>query len=99
MGGCVRSSWDEVNEIVAASTCTGSQTRAARTGVVGSSPVPAMPMVKYAAGARYLSCSGGACLGFHDCSRDLPPSSPQVWGEQTDVPESADWYNSRYIIA
>ena len=30
---------------------------------------------------------------------DLPPSSPQTWGEQTDVPESADWYNSRYIIA
>ncbi|WP_139111681.1 molybdopterin-dependent oxidoreductase, partial [Acidithiobacillus thiooxidans] len=28
----------------------------------------------------------------------LPPSSPQVWGEQTDVPESADWYNSTYII-
>nr|HMO48917.1 nitrate reductase subunit alpha [Rubrivivax sp.] len=25
--------------------------------------------------------------------------SPQVWGEQTDVPESADWYNSNYIIA
>ena len=22
-----------------------------------------------------------------------------VWGEQTDVPESADWYNSNYIIA
>ena len=22
-----------------------------------------------------------------------------MWGEQTDVPESADWYNSRYIIA
>jgi nitrate reductase alpha subunit len=22
-----------------------------------------------------------------------------VWGEQTDVPESADWYNSTYIIA
>ena len=21
------------------------------------------------------------------------------WGEQTDVPESADWYNSSYIIA
>ena len=25
--------------------------------------------------------------------------SPQVWGEQTDVPESADWYNTSYIIA
>ena len=27
-----------------------------------------------------------------------PPASPQIWGEQTDVPESADWYNSNYII-
>ncbi|MGV8690938.1 molybdopterin-dependent oxidoreductase, partial [Pseudomonas aeruginosa] len=27
------------------------------------------------------------------------PASPQIWGEQTDVPESADWYNSSYIIA
>ncbi|EHC68971.1 hypothetical protein LTSEMIN_2402, partial [Salmonella enterica subsp. enterica serovar Minnesota str. A4-603] len=24
---------------------------------------------------------------------------PQQAGEQTDVPESADWYNSSYIIA
>ena len=24
--------------------------------------------------------------------------SPQIWGEQTDVPESADWYNSTYIM-
>src|SRR5262249_10184717 len=29
---------------------------------------------------------------------DLPPSSPQTWGEQTDVPESADWYNSGFLI-
>ncbi|MCK5729387.1 MAG: nitrate reductase subunit alpha, partial [Methylococcales bacterium] len=26
------------------------------------------------------------------------PASPQTWGEQTDVPESADWYNSTYLI-
>lgn len=26
------------------------------------------------------------------------PASPQVWGEQTDVPESGDWYNSKYFI-
>ena len=56
-------------------------------------------MVSYAAGARYLSLLGGACLSFYDWYCDLPPASPQVWGEQTDVPESADWYNSRYIIA
>ena len=30
---------------------------------------------------------------------DLPPASPQIWGEQTDVPESADWFNSSFIIA
>ncbi|MDO9611321.1 MAG: molybdopterin-dependent oxidoreductase, partial [Serpentinimonas sp.] len=36
---------------------------------------------------------------FYDWYCDLPPASPQVWGEQTDVPESADWYNSGFIIA
>ncbi|MDA0785569.1 MAG: nitrate reductase subunit alpha, partial [Proteobacteria bacterium] len=29
---------------------------------------------------------------------DLPPASPQTWGEQTDVPESADWYNSGFLM-
>jgi nitrate reductase / nitrite oxidoreductase, alpha subunit len=38
-------------------------------------------------------------MSFYDWYCDLPPASPQVWGEQTDVPESADWYNSTYIIA
>jgi nitrate reductase alpha subunit len=38
-------------------------------------------------------------MSFYDWYCDLPPSSPQTWGEQTDVPESADWYNSSYIIA
>jgi nitrate reductase alpha subunit len=98
LGGFVRSSWDEVNEIIAASNLhTVKQHGPDR--VIGFSPIPAMSMVSYAAGARYLSLLGGACLSFYDWYCDLPPSSPQVWGEQTDVPESADWYNSRYIIA
>jgi nitrate reductase alpha subunit len=58
-----------------------------------------MSMVSYASGARYLSLIGGSLLSFYDWYCDLPPSSPQTWGEQTDVPESADWYNSGYIIA
>jgi nitrate reductase alpha subunit len=58
-----------------------------------------MSMVSYASGARYLSLIGGTLLSFYDWYCDLPPSSPQTWGEQTDVPESADWYNSSYIIA
>jgi nitrate reductase / nitrite oxidoreductase, alpha subunit len=58
-----------------------------------------MSMVSYAAGSRYLSLIGGVCMSFYDWYCDLPPSSPQIWGEQTDVPESADWYNSSFIIA
>jgi nitrate reductase alpha subunit len=97
-GGFVRSSWDEVNEIIAASnTYTIKQYGPDR--VIGFSPIPAMSMVSYAAGARYLSLIGGACLSFYDWYCDLPPASPMTWGEQTDVPESADWYNSNYVIA
>ena len=55
-------------------------------------------MVSYAAGARYLSLIGGVCLSFYDWYCDLPASSPQTWGEQTDVPESADWYNSTFLM-
>ena len=98
MGGFVRVEWDEANELIAASNLyTVRQYGPDR--VVGFSPIPAMSMVSYAAGARYLSLLGGACLSFYDWYCDLPPASPQIWGEQTDVPESADWYNSRYIIA
>ncbi len=98
MGGFVRSSWDEVNEIVAAANVYTIK-KYGPDRVVGFSPIPAMSMVSYAAGSRYLSLIGGVSLSFYDWYCDLPPSSPQTWGEQTDVPESADWYNSTYLIA
>ncbi|WP_439112606.1 nitrate reductase subunit alpha [Hydrogenophaga sp.] len=98
MGGFVRSSWDEVNQLIAAANVyTIKQHGADR--IIGFSPIPAMSMVSYAAGSRYLSLIGGVCMSFYDWYCDLPPASPQVWGEQTDVPESADWYNSSFIIA
>lgn len=98
LGGFVRAHWDEVNEIIAASNIYTAKTYGPDR-ISGFSPIPAMSMVSYAAGSRYLSLIGGNCLSFYDWYCDLPPSSPQVWGEQTDVPESADWYNSAYIIA
>ena len=98
LGGFVRSSWDEVNEIVAAANVYTIK-KYGPDRVIGFSPIPAMSMVSYAAGSRYLSLIGGVCMSFYDWYCDLPPSSPQIWGEQTDVPESADWYNSSYIIA
>jgi len=98
LGGFVRSSWEEVNEIIAAANIyTAKQYGPDR--IIGFSPIPAMSMVSYAAGSRYLSLIGGVCMSFYDWYCDLPPASPQTWGEQTDVPESADWYNSTYLIA
>ncbi|USG62519.1 nitrate reductase subunit alpha [Sneathiella marina] len=98
LGGFVRADWEEVNEIIAAANIyTAKEYGPDR--VIGFSPIPAMSMVSYAAGSRYLSLIGGVCMSFYDWYCDLPPSSPQTWGEQTDVPESADWYNSGYIIA
>lgn len=98
MGGFIRASWDEVNELVAASNIYTIK-KYGPDRVCGFSPIPAMSMVSYAAGTRYLSLIGGTCVSFYDWYCDLPPSSPQTWGEQTDVPESADWYNSSYTIA
>ncbi len=96
-GGFVRSTWDEVNEIIAAANAYTVKTHGPDR-VIGFSPIPAMSMVSYAAGSRYLSLLGGTCMSFYDWYCDLPPSSPQTWGEQTDVPESADWYNAGFII-
>ncbi|MCY4541670.1 MAG: nitrate reductase subunit alpha [Rhodobacteraceae bacterium] len=97
LGGFVRADWDEINEIVAAANAYTIR-RYGPDRVVGFSPIPAMSMVSYAAGSRYLSLLGGICMSFYDWYCDLPPSSPQTWGEQTDVPESADWYNSGFLI-
>ncbi|MEW5710258.1 MAG: nitrate reductase subunit alpha [Pseudomonadota bacterium] len=98
LGGFVRATWDEVNEIIAAANVYTIKTYGPDR-VIGFSPIPAMSMVSYAAGSRYLSLIGGVCMSFYDWYCDLPPSSPQTWGEQTDVPESADWYNATYLIA
>jgi nitrate reductase alpha subunit len=96
-GGFVRASWDVATEIVAAANAYTAKTYGPDR-VFGFSPIPAMSMVSYAAGSRYLSLLGGTCMSFYDWYCDLPPSSPQTWGEQTDVPESADWYNAGYLI-
>ena len=97
LGGFVRAKWDEANEIIAAANALTIK-KYGPDRVVGFSPIPAMSMVSYAAGTRYLSLIGGVALSFYDWYCDLPPASPQVWGEQTDVPESADWYNSTYLM-
>lgn len=96
-GGLIRSSWDEVSELIAASLIYTIKTQGPDR-IAGFSPIPAMSQVSYAGGSRFLSLLGGTILSFYDWYADLPPASPQIWGEQTDVPESADWYNAKYFI-
>jgi len=97
LGGFVRASWEETKEIIAAANVHTIK-KYGPDRIFGFSPIPAMSQISYASGARYLSLIGGACGSFYDWYCDLPAASPQTWGEQTDVPESADWYNSTYII-
>ena len=55
-------------------------------------------MVSHAAGARFVTLIGGSMLSFYDWYADLPVASPQVFGDQTDVPESGDWWDAGYLI-
>ena len=95
-GGFRRASWDEVNELIAAANIHTVQ-QYGPDRLVGFSPIPAMSMASYASGARFLGLMGGTVLSFYDWYCDLPPASPEIWGEQTDVAESADWFHSKFI--
>ncbi|MGW8222877.1 MAG: nitrate reductase subunit alpha [Syntrophobacteria bacterium] len=96
-GGLVRVTWDEAATLIAASTVHTIK-KYGPERVFGFTPIPAMSMVCYSSGARFLSLIGASLISFYDWYCDLPPASPQIWGEQTDVPESADWYESSYMI-
>jgi nitrate reductase / nitrite oxidoreductase, alpha subunit len=96
-GGFVRATWPEVGELVAAAHVATIKDYGPDR-VVGFSPIPAMSQVSYTAGTRFLSMIGGTILSFYDWYADMPIASPQVFGDQTDVPESGDWWNSSYLI-
>ncbi|HSN42843.1 MAG TPA: nitrate reductase subunit alpha [Propionibacteriaceae bacterium] len=96
-GGLVRASWDEAVELIAAAQ-TYTIKRWGPDRIAGFSPIPAMSMVSHASGARYTSLIGGCMLSFYDWYADLPVASPQVFGDQTDVPESGDWWDAGYLI-
>ena len=58
-GGFVRSHWDEVSELIAAAHVHTIKTYGPDR-VVGFSPIPAMSMVSYSAGTRFLSVEEAA---------------------------------------
>ncbi len=95
-GGFRRVDWDTAVELIAAA-CIYTIRKYGPDRIAGFSPIPAMSMISYAAGARMLQLMGGVSLSFYDWYCDLPPASPETWGEQTDVHESADWYNAKLL--
>ena len=96
-GGLIRVSWEEATEIIAAAYVhTIKQFGPDR--IAGFSVIPAMSMISYGAGSRFHELIGATMLSFYDWYADLPPASPQVFGDQTDVPESGDWFNAQYLI-
>jgi nitrate reductase alpha subunit len=96
-GGLVRATWDEALELVAAAYVHTIQ-KWGPDRVAGFSPIPAMSMVSHASGARFTHLVGGSMLSFYDWYADLPVASPQVFGDQTDVPESGDWWDAGYLV-
>jgi nitrate reductase alpha subunit len=96
-GGLARVSWGEATEMIAAAHVHTIKTYGPDR-VAGFSPIPAMSMVSYAAGSRFFELIGAPMTSFYDWYADLPVASPQVFGDQTDVPESGDWWDATYLM-
>lgn len=96
-GGLVRVSWDEAIEMAAAAHVHTIKTYGPDR-CAGFSPIPAMSMVSHCVGTRFIQLIGGVMTSFYDWYADLPVASPQVFGDQTDVPESGDWWDAGYLM-
>src|SRR5215470_12681206 len=96
-GGLVRVSWQEAVDMVAAAHVHTIKTHGPDR-CTGFSPIPAMSIVSHCVGTRFIQLIGGVMTSFYDWYADLPVASPQVFGDQTDVPESGDWWDATYLV-
>lgn len=93
--GWRRATWDLATEIWAAAIIHTIK-RYGPDHLASFSPIPAMSMVSFLSGHRLCNLLGGTMLSFYEWYHDLPHIMPMMWGDQTDVHESADWYQSTY---
>ncbi|MBM7369319.1 nitrate reductase subunit alpha [Gordonia hydrophobica] len=96
-GGLVRVTWEEATEMAAAAHVHTIKTYGPDR-CAGFSPIPAMSIVSHCVGTRFIQLIGGVMTSFYDWYADLPVASPQVFGDQTDVPESGDWWDASYLM-
>ena len=64
-GGLRRTDWDTCLELIAAS-CVQTTQDHGPDRITGFSPIPAMSMISYEAGSRFLQLMGGVSLSFYD---------------------------------
>lgn len=95
--GWRRGTWDEATEIIAAAKIYTIK-KYGPDHLASFSPIPAMSMVSFLSGHRLSNLMGGTMLSFYEWYHDLPHIMPMIWGDQTDVHEAADWYQSAYWI-
>ena len=96
-GGFRRYNWEEAAELITSAHIYTIK-KYGPDRIISFTVIPAMSQISYASGARYHQLIGGVSMSFYDYYTDLPPSSPEIWGEQTDVAEGADWHNSGYVV-
>jgi nitrate reductase alpha subunit len=77
-GGFVRATWDQAATMIAAGLIHTIK-KYGPDRIFGFSPIPAMSMVCYASGSRFLSLIGASMISFYDWYCDLPPIE---WGER-----------------
>jgi complex iron-sulfur molybdoenzyme family reductase subunit alpha len=92
-----RASWDEALSLIAGAVVKAIDQHGPDT-VTFFAAIPAKHHLTLAGGFRLANLIGGVVCSFYDWYCDLPPGEPMTWGVQTDACESADWFNSKYII-
>jgi nitrate reductase alpha subunit len=92
-----RASWDEALEQIAEKLIDNIYNYGPDTNSFFT-VIPAMSPVSFASGVRMAHYLGGVVCSFYDWYCDLPPGQPITWGVQTDTCETADWFNSKYIV-
>lgn len=92
-----RASWEEVYAVIA-DHLEDTIVNSGPDAITFFAAIPAKHHLTLAGGFRFANLIGGVVCSFYDWYCDLPPGQPQTWGVQTDACESADWFNSKYII-
>jgi nitrate reductase alpha subunit len=95
-GGFRRVGWDEIVELIAAANIYTIK-KWGPDRIAGFSPIPAMSDDQLRLGSADAAVDGWRIALVLRLVLRSAAASPETWGEQTDVHESADWYNAKML--